>query len=65
MGGHDHHHSAPVIRSVINYEIPEPAHHVEDFKSPDWRKYKVESAPELVAVKNRLAAQGLKDPWLR
>lgn len=64
MGGHGH-HPAPVIKSVINYEIPEAAHAVENFKSPDWRKYKVESAPELVAVKNRLAAKGLKDPWLR
>lgn len=63
MGGH--HHAAPVIKSVINYEIADAAHHVDNFKSPDWRKFKVANAPELVAVQNRLAAKGLKDPWLR
>ncbi len=70
MGGHDHHHhdhhhKAPVIKSVIHYDIPDPAHHVDDFKSPDWKKFKVENAPELVKIQNRLAALGLKDPWLR
>jgi hypothetical protein len=38
---------------------------VDDFKAPDWRKFKVENAPELQNVQNRLAALGLKDPWLR
>jgi len=46
-------------------DIPEPAHHVDDFKSPDWAKFKVENAPELKSVESRLAALGLKDPWLR
>jgi hypothetical protein len=64
--GHDHHHHAPRInKSVISYEIPDAAHHVEDFKSPDWRIYKVENAPPLVSVQRRLASLGLKDPWLR
>lgn len=65
MGGHDHHHAPRVINSVINYEIPEPGHHVDDFKAPDWRKYQVKNAPELVKVQHRLASLGLKDPWLR
>lgn len=65
-GHHDHHHHAPrVVNSVINYEIPEPGHHVEDFKAPDWRRFKVENAPQLVKTQNRLASLGLKDPWLR
>jgi hypothetical protein len=64
MGGHGH-HPAPVIKSVINYEIPEAAHGIETFKAPDYRSFKVENAPELVAIKNRLAEKGLKDPWLR
>ena len=64
--GHDHHHHGPrIINSVIKYEIPEAGHHVEPFKSPDWRIYKVENAPELQRVQNRLAALGLRDPWLR
>lgn len=39
--------------------------HDHGHKVPDWRKYKVENAPELVTVRNMLAAKGLKDPWLR
>jgi len=35
MGGHGH-HPAPVIKSVINYEIPEAAHGIETFKAPDY-----------------------------
>ncbi|XP_043199780.1 NADH dehydrogenase [ubiquinone] 1 beta subcomplex subunit 3-like [Amphibalanus amphitrite] len=35
------------------------------YEIPDWRKYKVEDAPELVNVRNALAQKGLKDPWLR
>ncbi|RNA14516.1 NADH dehydrogenase [ubiquinone] 1 beta subcomplex subunit 3 [Brachionus plicatilis] len=65
MGGHDHHHAPRVINSVISYEIPEPGHHVEDFKAPDWRKFQVKNAPELVKVEQKLASLGLKDPWLR
>ena len=65
--GHDHHHhhEQPLENSVIRYEIPDAPHHVEDFQAPDWRLFKVENAPELVAVRDRLAARGLKDPWLR
>lgn len=37
----------------------------ENFKAPDWRKYKVDDIPALVNVRNALASQGLKDPWLR
>ena len=65
--GHDHahhHHEQPLENSVIRYDIPDAPHHVEDFKAPDWRLFKVE-APELVAIQDRLAAKGLKDPWLR
>ena len=65
-GSHDHHHhEQPIENSVIKYEIPDAPHHVEDFKAPDWRLFKVENAPELAEVQHRLAAQGLKDPWLR
>ena len=32
---------------------------------PDWKKYKVEDVPQLVEIRNLLAKQGLKDPWLR
>ena len=32
---------------------------------PDWRQYKVENSPELLEVQKKLAARGLKDPWLR
>ena len=35
------------------------------YEIPDWQKYKVEDAPELVNVRNALAQKGLKDPWLR
>jgi hypothetical protein len=65
-GHHHHHHPEPHIpKGVIHYDIPDPAHHVEDFKAPDWRIYKVENAPKLLKVQQRLAAQGLKDHWLR
>lgn len=40
-------------------------HHHNSFKVPDWKIYKVEDAPELMQVKQALARQGLKDPWLR
>ncbi|XP_042892028.1 NADH dehydrogenase [ubiquinone] 1 beta subcomplex subunit 3-like [Penaeus japonicus] len=36
-----------------------------NYSIPDWRKYKVENAPELVQVQRALASHGLKDPWLR
>lgn len=32
---------------------------------PDYKVYKLEDAPELVNVQKRLAARGLKSPWLR
>jgi len=34
-------------------------------KIPDYKIYKVETVPELMAVKRALAGKGLKDPWLR
>ncbi|XP_014261792.1 NADH dehydrogenase [ubiquinone] 1 beta subcomplex subunit 3 [Cimex lectularius] len=37
----------------------------ERMKIPDYRIYKVEDHPELVQHRDRLAAKGLKDPWLR
>lgn len=39
--------------------------HGEPYKVPDASKYKVEDVPKLVEVKEALARQGLKDPWLR
>ncbi|PIK53836.1 putative NADH dehydrogenase [Apostichopus japonicus] len=32
---------------------------------PDWKTWKVEDVPELMSLKQRLAAKGLKDPWIR
>lgn len=39
--------------------------HGEPYKIPDYKIYKVANAPPLLAVEKALAAQGLKDPWLR
>ncbi len=63
---HDHHDFDPRLRkTVINYPTPEHHGSVAPFEVPDWRIYKVENAPVLVSVKERLAKLGLKDPWLR
>jgi len=40
-------------------------HHEHEINIPDYRIYKVDNVPELVKVKNILATEGLKDPWLR
>jgi NADH dehydrogenase (ubiquinone) 1 beta subcomplex subunit 3 len=40
-------------------------HHEPEIQIPDYRIYKVDNVPELVKVKNILATEGLKDPWLR
>ncbi|XP_026293983.1 NADH dehydrogenase [ubiquinone] 1 beta subcomplex subunit 3 [Frankliniella occidentalis] len=41
-------------------------HHGPPYKVPDYRTYKVdENSPELLQIQRALAAQGLKDPWLR
>uniref|UniRef100_A0A6M2E510 NADH dehydrogenase [ubiquinone] 1 beta subcomplex subunit 3 n=1 Tax=Amblyomma tuberculatum TaxID=48802 RepID=A0A6M2E510_9ACAR len=32
---------------------------------PDYRIYKVEDVPRLVKLRDALARQGLKDPWIR
>lgn len=32
---------------------------------PDYKIYKLENAPELQLIEKRLAARGLKSPWLR
>lgn len=39
--------------------------HGKPYEIPDWRKYKVEDCPQLLAVQKALAEKGLKDPWLR
>lgn len=39
--------------------------HHAPYVIPDYRIYKVADCPKLVAVEKSLAAQGLKDPWLR
>ncbi|KAF2897779.1 hypothetical protein ILUMI_08410 [Ignelater luminosus] len=39
--------------------------HHHEMKMPDYRIYKVEDIPQLVATKRALAARGLTDPWLR
>ena len=40
-------------------------HEVHVPKVPDYSIYKIEDAPELVKLQERLAKKGLKDPWLR
>lgn len=40
-------------------------HHGPAYKVPDYKIYQIGNIPELVRVKDALAAKGLKDPWLR
>ena len=40
-------------------------HHGPPYIVPDWTKYKIENAPELLDVQEKLAKSGLKNPWLR
>lgn len=40
-------------------------HHKNEIIIPDYRIYKVDNVPDLVKVKDILATEGLKDPWLR
>lgn len=40
-------------------------HHHHEIKVPDYKIYKIENAPPLMQVRDALARQGLKDPWLR
>ncbi|KAF0763348.1 NADH dehydrogenase [Aphis craccivora] len=40
-------------------------HHESEIKIPDYRIYKVDNVPDLVKVRDILATEGLKDPWLR
>ncbi len=40
-------------------------HHGHHIKIPDYKVYKVEDVPELMACRRILASQGLKDPWAR
>lgn len=40
-------------------------HHHDPYKIPDYRSFKVEDVPLLVATRRALAARGLSDPWLR
>lgn len=39
-------------------------HDLRKMAMPDWRQWKVEGTP-LEVTQQRLAARGLKDPWLR
>lgn len=41
------------------------SHEHSSLKIPDYRIYKVADVPQLAQVERALAAQGLKDPWLR
>lgn len=40
-------------------------HLPEGCNVPDWRKYRVEDHPALIAFQKRCHAAGLHDPWLR
>jgi len=37
----------------------------DKFAVPDWKQYKIDGIPDLENVQKRLAAHGLKDPWIR
>lgn len=39
--------------------------HGEQYEIPNYKIYKVDDVPQLMATKRALAAQGLSDPWLR
>lgn len=39
--------------------------HGPTIKIPSHEIYKVEDVPELMEIQQKLAAKGLKDPWLR
>lgn len=39
--------------------------HGPPYKVPDYTIYKIENVPELKAFQEKLAKEGLKDPWLR
>jgi len=55
VGGHDGHGHA--------HGGHEQGEH--KFKIPDWRQYKVEGIKSLEWTREKLAAEGLRDPWLR
>jgi len=41
-------------------------HHHERLQIPDWKIYQVgDHTPNLQKIQHRLAARGLKDPWIR
>ncbi|OQR67873.1 NADH-dehydrogenase (ubiquinone) 1 beta-subcomplex 3-like [Tropilaelaps mercedesae] len=39
--------------------------HHDTYKIPHHTIYKVEDSPRLMKVQEKLAAEGLKDPWIR
>ena len=49
----------PGIKDTTGKHLP------DGMRIPDWRKYHVSTTPELTEVQRRLAAMGLKNPWLR
>jgi hypothetical protein len=68
MGGHGehgHHHHHTVHNPVLNHYIDQPHHETAKFVCPDYKIYKVENAPELLKIQQKLAEKGLKDHWLR
>ncbi|XP_050045575.1 NADH dehydrogenase [ubiquinone] 1 beta subcomplex subunit 3 [Dermacentor andersoni] len=50
-------------------EVAEHGHHGHHGPKvpavPDYRIYKVEDVPRLVKLRDALAREGLKDPWMR
>jgi hypothetical protein len=65
--GHGHGHAAKIHHNPVIVHALQEHHHVDmsTFKVPDWKSYKVENVKQLTETKNKLAAKGLKDPWLR
>lgn len=40
-------------------------HHHEPFEVPDYRLFNVDGIPQLDDLRNKLAAEGLRDYWIR
>lgn len=59
VGFHEKPVHGPGFKDTAGKHLPQGA------RIPDWKKYNVDDHPELVEVRERLAARGLKNNWLR
>lgn len=60
-GGHGHGVQGGSSSHVDHHQHGES----RPYEIPDYQKYRVEDVPKLKALQERLAREGLKDPWLR